>query len=283
MEGQPSNKKFYRKSPFTFLLLVFLMSSIFWSLGAATQRTLPKETAIDLPISSLMAVSPMITALILLHRESGSVGVKELFKRCFDYKRIKRKVWYIPIFFLMPSIMVLVNVLKGDIPATVPVSQLPVLMVLISCVLFFIESLSEEIGWQGYAFDPLQTRWNALIASLVLGFFWAIWHSIPFIQMHQSTSWIIWQSINILVTRIIIAWLYNNTDKSLLAAILYHSMYNVSTILLTSFGLTYDPMLTTIILAGISVVVIVLWGPKTLASYRYTRASTWVKFSFRSN
>ena len=283
MEGQPSNKMPNRMSPVTFLVLVFLMSSIFWFLGAVAQGSLPKETAIDLPISSLMAVCPMIAALILVHRENGSVGVKELFKRCFDYRRIKSKVWYIPILFLMPLIMVMVNIFKGNLPAAVPVSQPPVLMVLISCVLFFIAALTEEIGWQGYAFDPLQARWNALIASLVLGFLWAIWHSIPFIQMHQSTSWIVWQSTNILLTRIIIVWLYNNTGKSLFAAILYHSMYNVSTILLPSFGLTYYPMVTTIILAGIVLVVIVLWGPKTLASYRHTRTSIWGKFSFHSN
>lgn len=283
MEGQPSNKMHNRKSPVTFLVLVFLMSTVFWSLGAVVQGSLPKETAIDLPISSLMAVCPMIAALILVHRENGSIGVKELFNRCFDYRRIKSKVWYLPILFLMPTIMLMVNIFKGNLPAVVPISQLPVLIVLISCLLFFIAAMTEEIGWQGYAFDPLQARWNALIASLVLGFLWAIWHSIPFIQMHQSTSWIVWQSTNILLTRIIIAWLYNNTGKSLFAAILYHSMYNVSTILLPSFGLVYDPMVTTIILVGIALVVIVLWGPKTLASYRHTRTSIWGKFSFHSN
>lgn len=280
MESQPSNKTLYRKSPFTFFVLVFLMSSIFWTLGAATEGALPKETAIDLPISSLMGICPILAAMILVHREDGLGGVKELFKRCFDYKRIQRKTWYIPILFLMLAVMVLVNAVMGGSQTVIPERQIPILMVLVSCVLFFIEALTEEVGWQGYAFDPLQKRWNALIASIVLGFVWAIWHSIPFIQMHQPASWIVWQSINILVTRIIIAWLYNNTGKSLFAAILYHCMYNVSTILFTSFGLIYDPVLTTIILTAIALMVTFLWGPKTLASYRFVRPSKWGNISF---
>lgn len=280
MDSLPLNKPLYRKSPFTFFMLVFLMSSIFWSLGAATEGALPEETAIDLPISSLMGICPMLAAMILVHREDGLGGVKELFKRFFDYKTVKRKTWYIPIFFLMPGVMIVVNVLLGGNQTVIPEPQVPIFMTLISCGLFFIESITEEAGWQGYAFDPLQERWNALTASIILGFVWAIWHIIPFIQMNQPVGWIVWQSINILVTRIIIAWLYNNTGKSLFAAILYHSMYNVSTILLTSFGLIYNPMITTIILITIVLMVVFLWGPRTLARYRFAKPNRLGKISF---
>lgn len=280
MESRTSNKKLHCKSPFTFIVLVFLMSSIFWSLGAVTEGALPNETAIDLPISSLMGICPMLAAMILVYREDGLGGVKGLFKRCFDYKRIKRKTWYLPILFLMPVVMVLVNTVMGASKAVILELQIPILMVLVSSVLFFIEALTEEVGWQGYAFDPLQERWNALTASIVLGFVWAIWHTIPFVQMHQTANWIVWQSINILVTRIIIVWLYNNTGKSLFAAILYHSMNNVSTILFTSFGLIYDPMFTTVILIAIALTVTLLWGSKTLARYRYVGPNKWGKISF---
>jgi membrane protease YdiL (CAAX protease family) len=146
-------------------------------------------------------------------------------------------------------------------------------------LLFLIEALTEEVGWQGYAFDPLQARWKALTASIILGIVWAAWHFIPFIQMHQSASWIAWQSLNILVTRILIVWIYNNTGKSVMTAILYHTMYNVSTVLFPMFGLIYDPKVTTIILSAIALIVVFLWGPNTLASYRFIKSKREVQTS----
>jgi hypothetical protein len=50
-------------------------------------------------------------------------------------------------------------------------------------------------------------------------------------------------------------------------------MNNVSTVLLTSFGLVYDPAIATLLLAVIALVVILLWGPKTLASYRFSTSN----------
>jgi membrane protease YdiL (CAAX protease family) len=273
MENQISNKSPKRKSPAIFIGLVFLMSSLFWLLGAYTQGRLPEETATGLPISSLMGVSPIIVGLFLVYRESGADGAKALLKRSFDFKRIENGIWYIPVLFLMPVVMVLANLVKDGMPPTVTAPQFPVSMLLVSLLLYFIEALTEEVGWQGYAFEPMQARWNTLTASLILGILWAVWHFIPFVQMGQSAAWIAWQSINLIVTRIIIVWLYNNTGKSVFAAILYHTMNNVSTVMLTSFGLVYDPAIATILLAVIALVVILLWGPKTLASYRLSASN----------
>jgi membrane protease YdiL (CAAX protease family) len=279
MKPQPSNKSLKRKSQTTYFVLVFLMSALFWVLGAVTEQSLPEETAVDLPISSLMGICPIVAGVILVYRQNGSDGVKSLLKRSFDYKRITRKIWYLLILSLMPMIVILVNGFMGRISIAFPGPQIPVLMVLVAVLLYFIEALAEEVGWQGYAFDPMQARWNALTASIILGIVWAAWHIIPFIQMHQPASWIVWQSINIVVTRIIIVWIYNNTGRSVFAIILYHTMYNVSTVLLPMFGLIYDPIITTIILSAIALVVIFLWGPKTLASYRFTKSKREVQTS----
>jgi membrane protease YdiL (CAAX protease family) len=274
MESQSPNRPIKHKSPVTFFILVFLMSALFWLLGAVTKQALPEETSINLPISSLMGISPITVALIFTYRENGSAGVKNLLKRSFDYRRIKRKIWYLPVLLLMPAVMILTNAIQGGKYTADLDTQFPMLMVLVSSVLFLIEAICEEVGWQGYAFDPMQKRWNALAASLVLGTLWAVWHLVPFVQMHQSASWIFWQSASMVATRVLIVWIYNNTQKSVFTSILYHAMYNVSTMLLPIFGLIYDPALATVILIAISLVVIFLWGPKTLATYRNARSST---------
>lgn len=272
MDKSLFNKWFNGQSVIAFFILVFLMSMLFWLFGSLSEQSLPKEASINLPISSLMVVCPLIASVILVQRKNGSHGVKELLKRSFDYKRIKKKIWYIPILLLMPMTMVLANgVINGKRIITLP-TQFPSAMILGPSLLFFIAALAEEVGWSGYALDPMQDRWNVLPAGLILGIVWASWHIVPFIQTQNSAKWIVWQSINLVVSRIIIVWIYNHTGKSVFAAILYHAIYNVSTLIFPNFGFIYDPAITTIILIAITLIIIFLWGPKTLMEYRFTRS-----------
>lgn len=73
------------------------------------------------------------------------------------------------------------------------------------------------------------------------------------------------------VARILIVWLYNNTGKSVLAAILFHAMINVSVSVFPKNGSLYDPALAGALTAITAVIVTFFWGAKTLARYRYGR------------
>ncbi len=261
------------ESPWIFFLLVFMLSVPFWLIGAITGQFLPKEIPIKLPISSLMAFNPLIAAVILAYREDGSDGVKELLKRSVDYRRIKRKSWYVPIVCFMPITMVVEFGLMDLMGASLPDPQVPILMVPVLFVVFFVAAVGEEVGWQGYAIDRLQDRWNALEASLILGIVWAIWHIVPFMQSHRTLPWIAWQCLGTIVARILIVWLYNCTGKSVFATVLYHAMSNVSVFLFPNYGSHYDPFITWLITAFTAAIVIFVWGPETLARYRYARLS----------
>ena len=64
----------------------------------------------------------------------------------------------------------------------VPTPQFPVLATLVQVVMFLVAGLGEELGWSGYAIEPIQARWNALRASLLLGTIWTTFHFIPLRQ-----------------------------------------------------------------------------------------------------
>jgi membrane protease YdiL (CAAX protease family) len=271
MKRHPSNGTPRTKSPWVFFVLVFAFSLPFWLLGPVAERFLPKELPVDLPLSSLMALAPVSAAVVLVRREEGADGVKTLLKRIFDYKKIKRKAWYLPILFLNPAVMVLQYGLMVLMGVPLPAPQIPVLIVSLSFVVFFIAALGEEVGWQGYAIDPLQERRNALRASVILGIVWAAWHIVPMIQLNRMPTWIAWQCMSMVVMRILVVWLYNNTGKSVFATILVHAMNNVTTVLLFNYGWPYDPFVAVIITAVAAAIVSFLWGPKTLAQYQYAR------------
>jgi membrane protease YdiL (CAAX protease family) len=140
----------------------------------------------SLPAGALVLVCPMAAALILVYREEGSNGIKQQFSRCFDYGRIKSKVWYLPILFLMPLLMALEYTVMKLTGMPVPDPQFTFIALPAFFILFFVGGVGEEIGWTGYATDPLQARRTALEASIILGIIWAIWHAIPYIQGHNA-------------------------------------------------------------------------------------------------
>ena len=107
-----------------------------------------------------------------------------------------------------------------------------------------------------------------------MGFVWAIWHVVPYLQADHNLAWIVWQCVFTVVARLLIVWLSNNTGKSVLAAILFHDMIDVSVAVFPIHGSLYDPAITAAITAVIAVIVTFFWGPKTLARFRYVRSGT---------
>jgi membrane protease YdiL (CAAX protease family) len=55
--------------------------------------------------------------------------------------------------------------------------------------MFFIGGIGEELGWQGFVFERLLGRWNALQAALILGVIWALWHIVPILQTSHGIAW----------------------------------------------------------------------------------------------
>jgi hypothetical protein len=245
-------------------LLVFALSIPFCLIGAVTElQLLP-----GLPMSSLMWVCPVTAASMLVYRENKTAGVIELLKRSFDYKRIRAKVWYVPIVLLMPSAMAVAYGLMRLMGSPLPVPRVPVLAALAIFLASVVAALCEELGWSGYVIDPMQARWNALEASILLGLAWAVWHWVPLTQAHRSLAWIAWWSLYTVASRVLIVWLYNNTGKSVFAAALFHAISNVSWLLFPNYGSHWDPRITGLIIAFAAAIVTVAWGPRTLARYR---------------
>jgi uncharacterized protein len=250
-----------RRPLLPFFVLVFALSVPFWLVGAWTGRQLLE----GLPVSALMAICPLIAASVLVYRERQIAGVTALLQRAFDYQRIRAKVWYLPILLLMPGVMVVSYGLMRVLRLPLPSPHFPVLTAPVLFLAFFVTALGEEVGWMGYAIDPLQARWNALQASLILGAVWATWHVVPLLQAHRSLAWIAWWSLATVASRVLIVWLYTNTGKSVFAAILFHAMSNVSTFLFPNSGSHYDPRITGLLVAILALIVTIVWGPQTLA------------------
>ena len=255
-----------KRSPFTFFVLVYALSIPFWVAGEVTSfQLLP-----GLPVSALMFVCPVAAAAILLYRERKFAGVKQLLARALDFKRVTATIWYVPTLLLMPCIMALsFGALRlMGVPVPVPLFSVDSIgTILVLFVAIFFAALCEELGWSGYALDPLQERFDALGAALLIGGEWAMWHFVPLLQVPRSPVFIAWWSLGTVAARVIIVWLYNNTGRSVFIAALFHSMMNLTWQMFPINGSYYDPRVTGLITAIVAAVVVTVWGPRTLTRY----------------
>jgi len=247
-------------SPLTFFLLVVVLSLPFMLAGALTSV----QIVPGVPISGLALVCPVTAAAILTYRERGSTGVKRLLARAFDVERVRAKLWYAPAVLLMPAIMVASYGAMRLMGQQLPTPQFSVAAILTLFAGFLIGGLAEELGWSGYATDPLQERYGALGAALMIGGVWAVWHYVALLEAHRSLAFIAWWSLGTVALRVIIVWLYNNTGRSVFVAALVHAMFNLAWQMFPINGSYYDPRVTGLITAVVAAVVVIVWRPRTL-------------------
>ncbi len=241
-----------------FFWLVVILSLPFYALGISG-AALP--FARSLPISALMAVVPMIAALMLVYRSNGAGGAHNLFIRAFDFHRIPNLWWAIAALGVMPVAFALTAGVFWLAGTTLPgLILLPANAIIPAFALFFLGAVAEEIGWQGYAYPTLNKRYSALKTALIIGTIWALWHVIPFALMGRSAGWIIWQGAGMVCMRIIIVWLSVKAGQSVAVAVLFHMMSNSVWGVFTNFDPYYDPMLMFLVLVG--AVVTIIWLSK---------------------
>jgi membrane protease YdiL (CAAX protease family) len=249
------------RSPAIFFVLVFALSTPLWLVASLARiQLLP-----GLPLSAVMVLCPLVASLLLVVFEGGSAAVTAHLKRAFDFRLINSKAWYAPILLLMPATAVLAYVAMRVLDLPLPSPVLSISLVPALFLLFFFAAVAEELGWSGYALDPLQNRYGALLASLIIGLVWAAWHVVPLLQVDRAPGWIAWWSVATVATRVLHTWLYNNTGKSVFGAALFHAMTNVSWQMFPNHGSHYDPRITGIIVAIVAMCITLKWGPRTLA------------------
>jgi len=95
--------------------------------------------------------------------------------------------------------------------------------------LFFFNLTGEEIGWRGFALPRLLARTNPIIASLVLTFFWAIWHALYWDASGEPVLTIqYWLDtfVRLFPATVLINWFYIRSKGSILVAGVLHAISN---------------------------------------------------------
>src|SRR5690606_8653490 len=111
-------------------------------------------------------------------------------------------------------------------------------------VLFLFSGFLEEVGWTGYALDPLRARLGHVGAALVIGVACVLFHIGADLQAGRDLDWILRQRLARAALRVLIVVAYYSAGQAVTAAIVVHAMDNVSWIAFPEGGSHYDPSVT---------------------------------------
>jgi len=210
----------------TFFLLVFIITWVVW---------VPRASGVPLGVvGQAWTWVPAIAALLAAALTGGRGALRELGSRLVRW-RVGWQ-WYLVV-ILGPAafslaVAVVYALLGGSWAEAAPPALLegPLLFLpLFLLILTLTDGLGEELAWRGFALPRLLTRYNALVASLVLGVIWGLWH-LPLVwtegaTLYQQPVWLF--LVDIAAKSVLFTWVFLHTRGSVLIAMLFHGATNL--------------------------------------------------------
>jgi membrane protease YdiL (CAAX protease family) len=242
-------------APLTYFILIFVLSIPFWTFSAATDR----ELMPGLPPASLMVVCPALAALLIRLRRFGRESAIALLARMFDIRRLQFPSAVVLLLLINPLLFATSLAIQQSLGVEAPLPSIQPFRVLALFCVFLVAAVCEELGWSGYALDPLQSRWGEALAGLTIGLVWALWHFAPLAQAGRSTEWIAWWSLWTSAARVIMVWLYNRTGRSVFGISLYHAASNVCWQIYPVRGSYFDPTVSALVTVAFAAILIRPW------------------------
>ena len=209
-----------------FFVLTFVLSWFPWYAGIAPE---------------VMTMGPSIAAFIVVLILGGWRGFVDLL-RPFGRWRASLGIWGLAIF--VPGILYLIGLgvhllMGGEAPPFIMIREelnlIPLYLVMV-VLMPWNGPVGEEFGWRGFALPKLQNKYGPVVASLVIGTIWGIWHLPSFfapqgvvgaIAAAIGMVFIIPYTLGTIANSVFMTWVYNRSKASaLIAGIIWHAAIN---------------------------------------------------------
>jgi uncharacterized protein len=207
-----------------FFLLTFVLT---WSVWVPRAAGVPVGV-----VGQLWTWIPAVAAILAAALTGGRAAVRRLLAALVRWR--VGWPWYVLV-VLGPAVFAAavagVYVLLGGSwavgfpAATTGVASLALFLV----VLTLTDGVGEELGWRGFALPRLLERYSALVASVVLGLVWGLWHlPLVFTEGAGLFGEPIWLLLTDIVAKsILFTWVFLRTRGSVLIAALLHGTTNL--------------------------------------------------------
>ncbi len=247
-----------------------LMFALTWPIDLANAGLMPFQ--VPFVAYLFLGWGFIVASLAMTGLTQGRRGVVTLLRRYLIWRVAGR--WYVVALLLFPAIWLSAALLNAawtgaplNFGATMAAQFFgaPAMWPLFIAPFFIYEAIAngEEMGWRGYVLPRLQARHSALIASLILGLVWGLWHLPKFLGPESSGSFPL-LVIRMLGQAVLFTWLYNNTRGSLLLATMMHASGNTAGFFLPS-GSVETELIAALLINGAAVLVTLIAGPERLS------------------
>jgi membrane protease YdiL (CAAX protease family) len=196
------------------------------------------QTASGYLNATAILAGPTLSAFIMTATTEGREGVRRLLGRLVLWRVGFR--WYLFALLGVPLIMLVGTMIySGDLPnlgALGGPSYLLSYLGTYALVVVLGGPLFEEIGWRGFALPRMERLHGPILASVILGVLWALWHLPEFLVPTWAASsgggilGITLFIVTAVTFTIVITWVFNNTRASVLLAILVHTSIDAFTV-----------------------------------------------------
>ncbi|MGV9341777.1 CPBP family intramembrane glutamic endopeptidase [Streptomyces sp. NPDC003688] len=228
-----------RRRPLTwFFLLAFALSWLAWTPYVLSENGLavwhfafPGSGGASQLLGVLPGayLGPITSAFVVTAATDGRPGLRVWLRRMGHWRVGWR--WYAAVVLSVPAVLTLSSVaLAGRAPAwpstAVLVAYVPGLV-----VQMVTTGLAEEPGWRDFAMPRMQRRHSPVVATLIVGVLWGLWHLPLYLSDWGGWPDVSWDlPLEFVVTTVafsfVMTWVFNRTNESLPLAMLCHTSVN---------------------------------------------------------
>ena len=176
------------------------------------------------------AFAPTLSAVTVTAVTQGETAVRELVGRLWKWR--VRWLWYVAAFGI-PLGEGLLAVGIASVFRVFHFARINTEMLratLPGAWIVFLFAAGEELGWRGYALPRLLSRYNAIVATVILGSLHALWHWPLILLPHQWLSdvpIVPWTTF-VIAEAFVFTWIVRGTQGSVMLAALFHGMSNAA-------------------------------------------------------
>ena len=258
------------------LIIFLLVLGLTWPFmiwdALASHNVLPFR--LPIPVMLMQAYMPTLAAVIVVGITKGKAGIRALFAKLL-IARVGFK-WYAFAIFVIAAICmaaVLLGNQFGPSPAlpilSAEMPSAPIALLINITVMFIVRGIlnGEELAWRGSALPQLQSKYNALVSSVILSVPFTLFHLPlffdPAMNMGPFTSF----AIRAVALTILFTWIYNNTRGSVLLAYFMHAAFNTWTNVFSieTADNHFQDWMMTVVMVIVAAIVVAVSGAENLS------------------
>lgn len=213
-------------------------------------------------MGAFMLIPIALLGILMTYMVDGQSGLRDLVNRLIKWRVSWR--WYTAL-LIFP---ILILVCQLSLAVLVSSEFLPTFFST-GIILGLFAGFLEEIGWTGFVYPRMKSRYTALTASLILGVVHVLWHfAAGYLGASKAKGefWLPYFAVfcvSMVAMRVILSWVYVNTESLLLAQLMHASSSGFLSILVS---ISISPANDTLFYAVYSVV---LWIAAAIIIVRY--------------